>query len=134
VLASDAFYSPELLGQLGAAAEGTIVAVAAKPGDDYQPRQRFINAYRARFHTSNNAPKDPGLVSDNAYDALHLLAAAIDSTAGTPEAVSTWLLQRRNYPGAVGPTTFTSTGDVDGKLALYQVRSGQFVSIAAGTP
>jgi branched-chain amino acid transport system substrate-binding protein len=129
VLASDAFYSPELLVQLGAAAEGTIVAVAAKPGADYQPRQRFINAYGARFRAADGTPKEPGLAADNAYDALHLFAAAIDSTNGTPQAVSAWLLQRRNYPGAVGPTTFTPTGDVGGELALYEVRNAQFVPV-----
>lgn len=116
VLASDTFYSPALVGELGEVAEGTIFGVAAKPDSGYAPRQRFINEFRSRFN------RDPGLVSDNAYDALHLIATAIYSTDGTPRAVARWLSSVKDYQGAVGPLTFTASRDVPATLALFEVR------------
>lgn len=120
VLASDTFYSPELLSQLGSSAEGTIIAVAAKPGEDYEPRQRFIKAYRDRFK------KDPGLVSDTAYDALNMICRGIKETDGQPRSVGQWLRNLQGYQGAAGPVTFNSSGDVTGDLALYEVVQGKF--------
>lgn len=127
VLACDTFYSPNLVAELGSSAEGTVCGVTSKPGPDYEPRVKFIERYRARFKTQDGQPKDPGLVSDTAYDALCLLATAISRTDATPKAVSRWLLKEvKNYPGAAGPTTFTDVGDVKGELALYQVKAGKF--------
>jgi branched-chain amino acid transport system substrate-binding protein len=130
VLASDTFFSPRLLSQLASGTQGVICAVAAKPAADYQPRQKFIAAYRERFKGPDGRPKDPGLVSDTAYDALHLVALAISKTDGSPSAAAAWLLQNtKNYPGAAGPTTFSGIGDVKGELALYQVKGDQFVPL-----
>jgi branched-chain amino acid transport system substrate-binding protein len=123
VLVSDTFYSPTFINEVGPITEGVVCAVAAKPGDDYAPRKKFIDAYKARFH------KAPGLVSDTAYDALNLVAAGITKGGGTPAGVAKYLHSRRNYPGAAGPTTFTADGDVNGALALYQVKGGRFVRI-----
>ena len=130
VLATDTLFSPALLSELGPIAEGTVCAVAGKPGEDYEARKRFIQSYRARFRGRDGKPKDPGLVSDTAYDALWLLVSGISRTDGSPKAVAQWLLgQERPYPGAAGLTFFTSTGDVKGELALYQVQKGRFVAL-----
>ncbi len=123
ILASDTFFSPQLLAQVGPSAEGTICAVAAKPGGDYKPRQQFIAAYRARFK------KDPGLVSDTAYDALMLVVTGVNETDGSPLAVAQWLHKLRDYPGAAGPLTFSNSGDIKGSLALYKVEKGSFVPL-----
>jgi branched-chain amino acid transport system substrate-binding protein len=123
VLVSDTFYSPKFIAEVGSITEGVVCAVAAKPGNDYAPRKRFIDAYTARFH------KAPGLVSDTAYDALNLVAAGIAKGGGTPAGVAKYLHSLKNYPGAAGPTTFTADGDVKGDLALYQVKGGSFVRI-----
>lgn len=127
ILASDTFYSPQLVSELGSGAEGTVCAVAAKPGDEYAPRRQFIEAYRSRFKTGGGKPKDPGLVSDTAYDALRLLVTGISKTDGSPKSVARWLHTLNGYPGAAGPTTFDESGDVTGDLAIYQVTDGKFI-------
>lgn len=128
ILTSDTFYSPNLLAELGQLVNGVKCAVASKPGDDYQPRQAFISAYSARFQTPKGQPKQPGLVSDTAYDALKLLALAISQTGGEPAEVSDFLLAKIiNYPGAIGPTSFTKEGDIQGEMSLYQVENGHFL-------
>jgi branched-chain amino acid transport system substrate-binding protein len=123
ILTSDTFFSPRMLADLGTAAEGTVCAVAAKPGPDYQPRKEFIAAYKARFG------KDPGLVSDTAYDALRLVVAGVRGSNGDPHGVASWLHALRGYPGAAGLTTFTSTGDFEGGMSLFRVHDGNFVEL-----
>ncbi|HET7200954.1 MAG TPA: penicillin-binding protein activator [Burkholderiales bacterium] len=125
LLTSDTLYSPQMLADLGSAAEGTVCAVAAKPGEDYEPRKKFIAAYKARFG------KDVGLVSDTAYDALRLVVSGIRATDGAPKSVSRWLLAQRDYPGVAGKTTFTPTGDFQGGMTLYRVQGGKFVEIGS---
>ena len=130
ILASDTLFSPRLVSELGPSAEGTMVAVAAKPGLNYEPRQRFFERYRARFKTADGKPKEPGLVSDTAYDALYLVMTAISQTDGSPGAVSRWLLSLPEpFRGASGPIKFTSQGDIVGQLACYEVRDGRFTEV-----
>jgi branched-chain amino acid transport system substrate-binding protein len=123
ILATDTFYTPSAPTDFGSAAEGVVCAVAAKPSDDYEPRQRFAVNYKKRFN------KEPGLVSDTAYDALLLVAQAIRQTDGSPKAVSQYLLRIRDYQGAAGPTTFTDTGDITGGIALFRLSQGKFVPV-----
>lgn len=120
VLVSDTFFSPELGKELATAAEGAYCAVAAKPDATYAPRNDFVERYRRKFR------REPGLVSDTAYDALNLVVAGILRGDGTPQGVSKYLLSLRDYPGAAGETTFTATGDVVGGTGVYQLRSGKF--------
>lgn len=130
ILTYDTFYSPKLVSEIGGITEGVVCAVAAKPGDDYEPRKAFIEAYKKRFKTSDGSPKSPGLVSDTAFDALMLVATAISKTDGTPRAVADYLLHNvKDYPGVAGVTNFTDTGDMKGDLALYQVKGGRFVPL-----
>jgi branched-chain amino acid transport system substrate-binding protein len=129
LLATDTFYAPELLARIGPGAEGVCCAAASKPDDDYAPRAEFVRRYGDRFKGADGKPRIPGLVSDTAYDALHLIADGIRDTDGSPVAVSDWLLKLRRYGGAVGPTQFSSQGDFEGGLAVYRVRQGAFVKV-----
>jgi branched-chain amino acid transport system substrate-binding protein len=129
ILTSDTFYSPKVVSEIGSLAKGVVCAVAAKPGDDYEPRKAFIDAYKRRFKTPDGSRKAPGLASDTAFDALMLVVTAINKTDGTPREVANYLLHNvKDYPGAAGITTFTNTGDIMGDLALYQVKDGRFVA------
>jgi len=130
ILTYDTFYSPELVKEIGGLTEGVVCAVAAKPGDGYAPRLAFVKAYEGRFKNQNGSPKEPGLVSDTAYDALILVATSISKTDGRPSAAAGYLLHSiKDYPGAAGITNFTSSGDIKGSLALYEVRAGSFVPL-----
>jgi len=125
VLVSDTFFSPSLVAELAQDGEGLYVAVASKPGEDYAPRQRFVEAYKAKF----GASVLPGLVSDTAYDALNLVVRGIRKTDGLPPSVASWLLAQRGYEGAAGPTTFTASGDLAGGTDLYRVVNGKFTLV-----
>ncbi len=123
VLVSDTFYSPSMPKDIGETSEGVICAAASKPDNSYPARRQFIDAYKLRYK------KDPGLVSDTAYDALKLVVQGVRETDGTPKGVSKWLLAQKNYPGAAGPTTFTPSGDFEGGMTVYRVEKGQFIPV-----
>ena len=129
LLATDTFYTPELLTQIGPSSEGVYCAAASKPGEDYAPRKEFYRKYKARFTTTDGKPREPGLVSDTAYDALHLIADGVRATNGSPTSVSDWLLKLSNYQGAIGPTQFTATGDFESGVAVFRVQQGSFVQV-----
>ncbi len=130
ILTYDTFYSPDLVSEIGSLADGVVCAVAAKPGDNYEPRRVFIDEYKKRFKNADGSEKAPGLVSDTAFDALMLVATAISKTDGTQEAVADYLLHKvKDYPGAAGITNFTADGDINGSLALYKVSGGRFIPL-----
>jgi ABC-type branched-subunit amino acid transport system substrate-binding protein len=126
MLTTDTFYSPELLATIGEGANGTVCVVASKPGTDYEPRKRFIEAYKANFKDAQGNPKNPGLTSDTSYDALYMLASGIIATDGSPHAVANYLLQLKNYKGVAGLVTFTPTGDFLGGMDVFRVVKGVF--------
>lgn len=127
-IATDTFEDPALIAAVGDKAEGLYYVVAGSPGPDYAPRADFVAKYRARFKDASGAPMDPGLVSDTAYDALHLVAIA-DETAGTddPSRVRAALLAIHDYRGAAGPTSFTSDGDIIKPIVVKVIRDGKVV-------
>lgn len=127
LLATDTFYAEDLLKDLGRRAEGTTIAIAAKPSEDYAPRQQFAAAYRERFTDEAGKAKEPGLVSDTAYDAFNLVLEGLTATQPDPAQVAQWLLRQHSWPGAAGIVDFTETGDVRGGMALFRVVEGKFV-------
>jgi len=80
----------------------------------------FIAAYRAKYN------EDPDIYAAHGYDALKLLAAAIE-TAGSnhPRSIRQGLSAIENFDGAAGRTSFDSNGDVVRYPRIYIVRDGQ---------
>jgi len=74
-----------------------------------------------------------GDVSDNtaanAYDALMLLAKAINNAGEETTAVKYALLDVQNYSGASGTVSFNQNGDVKKKIILKHVHNNSFVKM-----
>lgn len=86
--------------------------------------QFFVLAFQGRYGEM------PDLTAANSYDALKVLAFAIE-TAGTqdPDMVKDALLDIKNYEGASGTISFDANGDVEKPLVIKQVQNGSFVKI-----
>ena len=67
----------------------------------------FTKRYRSRFG------KEPNLYSDRGYDALMILAEAIEKTDGSPKAVRSFLNSGTQFSGVSGLIKFDSHGDVE---------------------
>ena len=111
----------------GADAEGIYVSSAFLADRSSPAAQAFVKAYVQKY---NELPDHRGAMT---YDALKLLARAIEKTGADREKVRAYLEQvGRDHPsfeGVSGTIAFDEHGDVPGKeVAVGVVRAGKLVS------
>lgn len=125
---SQPFYSAYLAGPEyltgGKAVEGTIMI------DDVSlinaKGEKLLSAYKERFGS------EPTYVvyAGGAYDAMYVLAEAIDKVKEEPDKIRDYLYALRNFDGALGSYHFDSNGDVVGlSLTIKKVENGKFVEV-----
>lgn len=106
-----------------AAAEGAYVGAPFTALDPRPEARRFVTAFRARFGT------EPDGNAALAFDAVRLLAAAVEAVGRDRARIRDWLagLQARGaVPGVTGPLAFDSLGDPVGKsITMTRVAGGQ---------
>jgi len=115
--------SPKLGEIAGAAADGLMVGSPWFIGKPDPVNQKFVAAFRAKYS------RDPDQFAAQAYDAMSIMAAAIDA-AGAPESekVAT-ALGKVGYSGVMGPFSFTPGRDpasAEGVVVLV-MQGGKFV-------
>jgi branched-chain amino acid transport system substrate-binding protein len=112
-------------------AEGVYVATPFTDTDTRPEVQKFVAAYRARYH-GETPPPDAAL----AYDATKLLATAVGQGGATRRGVQRYLAAldaHHPFVGVVGPVYFASTGDPIGKsLTITRVHRGALVVTQGG--
>lgn len=124
VLSTIMFDDPEILEKTGDAAEGTIFTTWAE--DPSGGRVDLIN-FRQNFETKYNA--EPESFAAESYDALKVVAAAIEKYGYDADAIKKGLYETQSYPGASGVISFDSNGDVVKSLSLKKVENGTFVFV-----
>ena len=104
----------------GAAAEGTVYpAYDFDPDSADETTRGFVERYRAAFGET------PGREAALGYDALRVLARAIDDARSTdPEAVRLALAAIRDLAGASGRIGFDANGDIQRYPRLRVIRRG----------
>ena len=114
------------------AAEGTWVTGSALlafkdlPEEDaiYRVTKKFVDSYRAAYN------EDPGTFSGYGYDALLLIAAAVEKAGSTEkEAVRDALESLSGVPGTNGVYAFSASnhlGFESASLRMLEVRDGEF--------
>jgi ABC-type branched-subunit amino acid transport system substrate-binding protein len=108
----------------GPAAEGVRFPLLFAPGPADEAAARFIALFRAgRGH-------DPDYAAALAYDATHLLIAAIQRAGPNRARIRTELGRPNPWPGLAGPIRFDGTGQNRRTgLALGTVRQGAVVAV-----
>ncbi len=121
-LAGDAMDTPQLWEVAGKAAEGTVVGSIFNPEDPRPETKDFIEKFSKKYNTP------PTSYATQGYDAVRLLAAAIEESGSTdPKAIAAKLRTFKGKPGVAGSHTFTENGDDVGNLVVKKVvRNGQF--------
>ncbi|GAA4226222.1 branched-chain amino acid ABC transporter substrate-binding protein [Actinomadura meridiana] len=105
LMGGDATTDSTALKTAGAAADG-YYATTAPLAKDLPAAAGFVSAYKA----ANNA--DPGPFSVYEYDAVKLVAKAVDVAGSTNGKDITEALHKiKNFPGITGPITFDGKGD-----------------------
>jgi branched-chain amino acid transport system substrate-binding protein len=121
-IGGNGFNSPKLGEIAGAAADGTLVGTPWFAGKKDEANEKFVAAFKARYG------ENPDQFAAQAYDTLHIAAAAIDR-AGAPEAEKIKdALQQTRYSGVMGNFSFTEgrdPADASG-VVVVEMRDGRF--------
>lgn len=124
VLGCVTYESPELIQIAGDAAEGVIFTTPAfNPDATDSTIQKFSAEYQKRFGSK------PENFAAHSYDALNIIALAIQKGGYISDGIKNALYQISNYPGVSGLTTFDKNGDVKKPAMIKQVKNDQFVPI-----
>jgi branched-chain amino acid transport system substrate-binding protein len=110
--------------QIGALAEGMFVSIAYLPDQPGTANEAFVRAYR---RASGDRPPDHR--GAGAYDAIHLIAAAVTAVGTDRERVRDWLAgvgtEQPAFEGVTGRIAFDENGDVpDKRIAVGVIRGG----------
>ncbi len=151
---TDGMKAREVVDAIGAPLEGAFGT--APTGDpEAEAAKRFRSAYEAKF---GELPPQPFM--DSAYDALYLLALAIEKAGSTEGArirdalhqvanppgekilPGMWAKAREvlagggqvDYEGAAGPQDFDQAGDVPGLYEHWAIRDGKIVTVGVIRP
>lgn len=126
IFTTSAFASPEIIAQVGDAANGVYLTQASFDVDSETPQvQAFVEAFRAKYGT------DPDLYSAHGYDTMMVLAQALEE--GGDIATDFWRAIRslRDVRGATGTIQFDERGDVQKFPRVYVVADGVLVDYEA---
>ena len=74
--------------------------------DDLALKEKVVQAYKNKY----KADPEQLLFVAAGYDAMHVLAKAIQETDGSPESVQQAILSVKDYPGLMGTITMSSDG------------------------
>lgn len=88
-------------------------------GDNNQ----FVEAYRTKYN------EVPSLTTANSYDALKVLALAIENVGEDPVKVKDYLPTIKDFNGGSGNFSFDQNGDIKKPIIIKQVKDGEFVVI-----
>ncbi len=89
--------------------------------------EEFVKAYQAKYDNAQ-----PSALEAQAYDAVHILAQAMQSCAENAACLKNKLSVLSHYAGASGDITFDENGDpIDKVMQLKTINNGRFVSVNA---
>lgn len=123
ILSVQAFDDPEIVARAGAGAEGVIFSVP-KPPDMKNP---VVASFHGKYKETYG--KEPGVTSDTGYDVLRIVAWVLEQGATTGPEIQKLMTTLKDFPGAAGPTTFDSHGDVIREFIFKRIQAGKPVPL-----
>lgn len=116
----DGLYSAPLIELGGSAVEGTRVVGFFHPSLADPLVQQFVKDFQAKYG------KLPGTYEAYGYDALLILAEAIEKGGADREAIKNYLTGLKGFKGVTGITSFDENGDCIKEPLKLIVKDGQF--------
>lgn len=122
-LGTTAIEEPKLLELCGNAADGVIYPMSTGYNAD-SPEivvQQFKKDFRAKYS------KDPGFVAAQCYDAVKIIAWAIEKAGNKGYKIQKVLSTLKGYKGITGETSFNEKGDVIKPTIIKYIKDGKFL-------
>jgi branched-chain amino acid transport system substrate-binding protein len=107
---------PDVINAAGEAIEGIVYTTGAL---DPETSRDFVSRYRQRWGT------DPEVFAGNHYDAIRMIAKAIETNGYTAEGIRAGLLAIKDFPGVTGKTSFDGKREATKTVILKTFRNGQ---------
>ena len=125
VIGNNGFKSPQLIKSAGAAADGAIVASPWFPGKDDPKVKKFIADYKAKYN------KEPDQFAAQAYDALKIMAIAIEKSGSTTDRnkLRDQLKAVKDYDGVTGKFAFDAKRNPAMDVNVLIVKDGKFTEL-----
>lgn len=119
--APSSVFSSQLIALGGDAVEGLVTNTFFVLTDPNPAVQKYIKDFEAR------AKRYPNLHAACAYDAMYLLAAAIEKAGFARKDIRDALAVTKGFKGVTGTITFTAVGDVVRSYKILAVEKGEWV-------
>jgi len=116
------FEDPEILKIAGNAAEGVYYSLQTFDPQSPEPVvKKFVENFRVAYH------QDADIFAGLGYDAMKLLAVALEKGGLNSEKIKSTLYQIKDFPGVTGKTSFDQNGDVSKTISIQKVENGRFI-------
>ena len=113
---------PEVLGKLGEAADGIVFTTPKlSPEIGGAGVKQFYDKYKQKY------VKEPQQFAANSYDAVVLIAKAMEKYGFDSESIKKGLYEVKDYEGASGLLTVDENGDVQQKMSVMEIRDGKTI-------
>ena len=110
----------ELFEKGGQAVEGIVMVATYDPQSPDPAYQAFVALYEERFG------REPRLGASHTYEAVLVLAHALEQTGGRAEGLPDALVSIRDLPGVQGSITIDEYGDVKREIYVVRAENGVF--------
>lgn len=125
-ITSTGTYNPAVISLGGEDVEGIVGDGFFDPANKPAKAAAFFEKYNAAFPSATGeAVEDP--TSPCAYDAIYMIAQAIEDGVTTREEMQQYLANLKDFDGVVGTLSFDENGDVKIPLIPITIKDGQFV-------
>ncbi len=112
----------------GRAVEGIELTIPYDPQSQASQYRTFVTNYQERYGQA------PDFAATYAYDAVLVLAQALEKTDGKAAGLPQALTEVKDFEGVIGPVSINQYGDVVRHRYLTAVQDGQFVTLAEFDP
>lgn len=103
--------------------------------EDRPQVKAFVEAYRARFKNPDGSPKTPDAMAILGYDAMKLMADAINRAGSAdPDNIRDALAATKDFPGASGTITIDENRNAQKSLVILEIKDGRFDYVASVEP
>jgi branched-chain amino acid transport system substrate-binding protein len=122
LIGTDNFGTKEVVETGKESVEGAIFSTPAL--DERRPE---VQELKRKFETKYGKEPPVIIAVADAYDAMNILAKAIQAKGYDPLEVKDYLYSLKNYPGISGTISIDQNGDAEKPISLQVIKNGQFV-------
>jgi len=120
IVGTEGMDSPKFLELAGPAVEGVIIVTTLNRDDPRPHVQSFMRSYRQAYNI------DADMVGASSYDALKILAMAIEKAGTDPKAIIKTIAEGQNFDTLTGPIRRFVKGEPIKPVQVQVVREGKF--------